>query len=177
MCSQCGICAEVCPENAISVVKILKGVHKVDLDKCFGVDCQICREVCPNLAVEYRYLPEKEVVFNSRCNFCGACEVFCPANAIEIERDMIDVLNELPIPLDVRDRRKLRGERVTKEIVIDESCFGCGLCSSICSLIKEGRTFQIVDGRGEVISTEMCTMCGVCAENCPVSAISLKEIG
>gem|GEM_PF-652757 len=172
-CSQCGICSEVCPENAITVTKLLSGKQEVDMEKCFGLDCSICREVCPNMAIEYRYSPEKEIVFNHRCNFCGACETFCPGNAIEIDRRLSELLDELPIPFELSSGQNNR----RKEIIIDETCFGCGLCASVCPMIKREETVQIVDGKGKVISTEKCTMCGTCLNNCPVGAISLRELG
>ena len=50
-CIGCGICAKVCPENCISMVKI-KGEtkQKTDYDYCKG--CGICATECPVKAIE-----------------------------------------------------------------------------------------------------------------------------
>lgn len=45
-CAGCGVCAEACPEGAISLVG---GTAKVDQEKC--TDCEACVEVCPNGAM------------------------------------------------------------------------------------------------------------------------------
>ena len=84
-CSTCGICSEVCPVGAIKVNKITEGEQKWDSERCF-VDCTVCRDICPNQAISYTYEPSKIVVFSDRCNYCGACQRYCPSGAIEIER-------------------------------------------------------------------------------------------
>jgi len=45
-CAGCGICAEACPVEAVSLVG---GIAEVDQEKC--TDCEACVEVCPNRAV------------------------------------------------------------------------------------------------------------------------------
>lgn len=44
-CSSCGLCADVCPCEAISPI----GVYKIDLDKC--IDCGECMDSCPSDAI------------------------------------------------------------------------------------------------------------------------------
>ncbi|NPV93012.1 MAG: 4Fe-4S binding protein [Firmicutes bacterium] len=44
-CSACGLCADVCPVEAISQF----GEYRIDPDKC--VCCGLCQESCPSEAV------------------------------------------------------------------------------------------------------------------------------
>ena len=45
-CVGCGACADVCPNNAITV----DDVAKIDKSKC--VDCGACIDECPSGAIE-----------------------------------------------------------------------------------------------------------------------------
>ena len=47
LCRSCGVCAEVCPPQAISLDA--KGVVRIDFRKC--IRCYCCQEVCPEGAV------------------------------------------------------------------------------------------------------------------------------
>ncbi|HIE51007.1 MAG TPA: 4Fe-4S dicluster domain-containing protein [Armatimonadetes bacterium] len=44
-CDGCGSCAEVCPDEAITV----NDVAKVDPEKC--TECELCVDECPNEAI------------------------------------------------------------------------------------------------------------------------------
>lgn len=44
-CSSCGLCADLCPVEAISPV----GVYKIKADLC--ISCGLCQESCPSLAI------------------------------------------------------------------------------------------------------------------------------
>ena len=44
-CTACGLCADACPSEAITV----KDVAEVDADKC--TDCATCIEECPQEAI------------------------------------------------------------------------------------------------------------------------------
>ena len=44
-CSACGLCADVCPAEAISQV----GEYLIETEKC--VSCGLCQESCPSDAI------------------------------------------------------------------------------------------------------------------------------
>ena len=173
-CSMCGICSEVCPENAITVTRLLEGEQHFDKERCYGFECSICSNICPNMAIYYSYTPEKNVVFSERCNYCGACEEFCPGNAIKIERQLSSDLAIISLPSDINRRI---GAETSKKAEVDEFCSGCGICESYCPLIKRGISMELADGKLRPVDVSSCTMCGLCAESCPVESIRLREFG
>ena len=44
-CSSCGLCADVCPVEAISPI----GVYKIKAELC--ISCGLCQESCPSMAI------------------------------------------------------------------------------------------------------------------------------
>lgn len=46
LCLDCGLCAEVCPRKAVS---LLRGYAQIDTERCDG--CRYCLEVCPQGAI------------------------------------------------------------------------------------------------------------------------------
>uniref|UniRef100_A0A7J2TH02 4Fe-4S dicluster domain-containing protein n=1 Tax=Archaeoglobus fulgidus TaxID=2234 RepID=A0A7J2TH02_ARCFL len=166
LCSTCGICAEICPTKAIRVTKLFEGEQKWFRERCFA-ECTVCRDICPNFAISYRYVPDKIVEFGKRCNFCGACEKFCPGNAIEITR-------KLPIELEVNFRKMSRDGKM-RLVKVNGNCIGCGICMSICPVGRK-EILEIVDGSVTEKVTEDCTACGLCVSNCPVESIEIFEI-
>lgn len=59
---------------------------------------------------------------------------------------------------------------MSKAVVNEELCIGCGTCESLCPTV-----FKIEEGKSKVISEE----CGDCdcqeaADSCPVSAITVE---
>jgi len=73
-CDQCGICAEVCPVEAIE--EHSDGYYWVNEDLCTG--CLLCVEECPR-GVMFTH-PDREAPF--KCVDCGVCVTYCPRNAI-----------------------------------------------------------------------------------------------
>lgn len=47
LCSVCGLCADVCPAEAISQI----GVYKIQPDLC--TSCGLCSQDCPSNAIIY----------------------------------------------------------------------------------------------------------------------------
>lgn len=57
LCMGCGICAGMCPNDAISIIKDKKEeiyIPKVDKKKCTG--CGLCLKVCPGISVDFKSL-------------------------------------------------------------------------------------------------------------------------
>jgi NAD-dependent dihydropyrimidine dehydrogenase PreA subunit len=72
-CDQCGVCAEMCPADAIREV----GDHyEIDSDLCTG--CLICVDECPQDAIFVDPFGEKPI----KCVSCGDCIEYCPRQAI-----------------------------------------------------------------------------------------------
>lgn len=74
-CPQCGKCAEVCQEGAIT--QNAKGVYMINKKKCTG--CGKCAEACPfGLIVKTEGNPA------SKCIACGICAKACPMDVLEV---------------------------------------------------------------------------------------------
>lgn len=88
-CIGCGLCVEVCPLHAISLVKE-KGRRKKASISELCVDCQACVKVCPKEAISLEPQPKEE---RTRCFSCpincliregytGACQRFINRNGV-----------------------------------------------------------------------------------------------
>jgi ferredoxin len=51
-CTDCGVCAPICPTGALVVDPITRKVHFYD-NKCIA--CELCVKVCPTRAMEVRF--------------------------------------------------------------------------------------------------------------------------
>lgn len=49
-CTQCGLCKEVCPCEAVQCDE--NDVYTIDMSLC--VECDVCIEECPALAIEFK---------------------------------------------------------------------------------------------------------------------------
>lgn len=79
VCSQCGLCAEACPQGAIA--KNAKGIYMVDRKKCTG--CGACRKACPlGIMAE-----SAETPFTNKCIVCGKCAKVCPVDKLILMED------------------------------------------------------------------------------------------
>ena len=74
VCTQCGKCAEVCPEDAIDQNEI--GAYIVDKERC--TNCGECVAVCP-VEVVFQHSDLEHVII---CDFCMQCTEVCNTAAI-----------------------------------------------------------------------------------------------
>lgn len=78
VCTQCGICARVCPTEAISKNN---DVFIIDGEKC--TRCGKCVEACPFEVMIL--LNDMDVPF--KCNGCGECVRYCPRKALSDRKE------------------------------------------------------------------------------------------
>jgi len=74
-CDQCGLCADVCPVDAIQVNG---GIYRVNEEVCIA--CHECVEACPHSVM----IIKKEDDIPAKCILCGECARACPREAILI---------------------------------------------------------------------------------------------
>ncbi|NLD91267.1 MAG: 4Fe-4S binding protein [Fibrobacter sp.] len=67
LCQGCGICAGVCPQNAISI-GIKDGIHCPSIKKSLCTSCGLCKKICPGLGVNLKKDPEKFLTSKSKLN-------------------------------------------------------------------------------------------------------------
>ena len=55
LCLGCGLCEDICPASAISIV-VEKGEYRptIDDNKCLGERCSRCSRICPGLGIELK---------------------------------------------------------------------------------------------------------------------------
>ena len=187
LCTGCGVCATVCPKEAIdekppSVINgRLKKKPTIDIDPEICIFCGECVVLCPYNAlrmeidgkettnvVESEAFPvlSKEILveknicyFKPECNL--ECETSCPTESIKVET-----------------RRGEDGKilRVTEINVNERLCMYCKICESACPLgaIQVKKPFQ-----GTIkLNAKLCPEgCQACIDICRTNAIELNRKG
>ncbi|MCL7415544.1 MAG: 4Fe-4S binding protein [ANME-2 cluster archaeon] len=74
-----------------------------------------------------------------------------------------------------------------KLVLMDESCIGCGICTTVCptnlkkqkdinfDVDTEPRAIAVSNGNA-FIDYDICVACGICTKNCPVSALIIEVL-
>lgn len=81
-CTNCMMCAEVCPTKTIYANFADRKKAFITEDKCIG--CTICKKHCNFEAIEGE-LKNKHKVLDDKCVGCSQCSVKCPKDAIEMK--------------------------------------------------------------------------------------------
>jgi 4Fe-4S ferredoxin len=195
-CTGCGICAEACPKEAITLGMVgaaIRGVASgdapivVDPVKCSY--CGVCTIMCPFNALvvevdgepslpilEQEGFPEYDFtaeINEEKCVRCTTCHEACPHDAI---------IRDVPVyegEVEGGVKRQTALDAKTTFVVDKEKCTACGVCTSLCPALKLKRvpfTAEKVGSAGDVIWTEdLCDGCKVCVEACPHDAIAVDR--
>lgn len=154
ICTYCGLCAHLCPVEAITC-DVELGTAKpssdeglvYDADKCKMV--KECISICPTKAIR------EDDGSLAHCTRCGACTIACPEGALklyEVEKDV-------------------NGERVKRNrIVFNPSlCNQCGDCVEVCPyhMLK-------LEPEARIPLKGFCTLCGQCVKACPEGAFQIR---
>ncbi len=97
----CNLCSRVCPTGAIRLFsvdaksQIRTGVAVIQTDSCYlqnNQECVKCKESCPYNAIRFEAyqntLQVRPVIDKEQCVGCGACQVICPAECIQVRPGM-----------------------------------------------------------------------------------------
>ena len=194
-CIACGICAQKCPANAITVDRN-KRTWTIQRMQC--IQCNCCVEVCPKscLVMENQYpepggeklvhtfqIPKKEKAAAKEsgalecnldeCIYCGLCAKNCPCDALTVDRK----------------------EKVWK--VDADACVSCGACLEKCPKkclsLGGGAVAAKAEAEAEDDAVETaeyscpaneeglrckisdCIYCGLCAKACPAECLTVDR--
>jgi heterodisulfide reductase subunit A len=95
---------------------------------------------------------------------CGACQ-----GPMDIQHSLNEVLFATNKVSSILNKKEIEVE-LTKAVVDDDECVGCGACASACPF--EAITWS--DFGQPIVNVEACTGCGICAATCPVAAMQLR---
>ncbi|MCK4937792.1 MAG: 4Fe-4S binding protein [Methanosarcinales archaeon] len=74
-----------------------------------------------------------------------------------------------------------------KLVLMDESCIGCGICTTVCptnlkkekdinfDVNTEPRAIAVSNGKAFIDYNE-CVACGICAKTCPGNSLTIEVL-
>jgi len=154
-CDACMICVEACPEECITVERVVESDKlpgNVDIDQEMCCTCTWCSKNCPTEAITIEKIFEGDIeFFPEKCpGGCSTCVEVCPANAIYLPS---------PVPAS-----QLKGKVEPTIAVNKDFCIYCGACVNACpgeDIIRLHRTGIRIKGKEtdlfKKIKEKLCT--------------------
>ncbi len=150
LCIGCGICATVCPQEALKLSRPAVKGGRLDRRMLVDFDAQ-------------------------KCTFCGVCVVLCPANAIDIETNgnqTIRVVESKAFPHLLKEIEIDIGKcRVECNCVCQDAC-PRGAIEVALKKTGQGRTCEIED---VIVNRKSCIFCKKCEPACPQNAVNVTR--
>jgi 4Fe-4S ferredoxin len=150
LCNGCGLCAEICPKEAIKII--------------------------PAEIAEGRLVTKPMIDFDTKaCILCGECAVLCPLNVLKMEIDGNEnstiVKNEaFPVLLKEVNVTTKKCDPIC-ELKCQQECPTEAITVSTKKL-QNGKIFEITDVK---IDENICFYCKRCQLVCPIDAINVKK--
>ncbi|UCD26925.1 MAG: 4Fe-4S binding protein [Candidatus Bathyarchaeota archaeon] len=150
LCNGCGLCAEICPKEAIG-------------------------ELSASI-VEGRLAKKPKIEFDiNSCILCGECAVLCPLNALKMkvdEKEISTIVKNEAFPVFIKEI-KITKEKCKPdcELKCQEECPTEAIKVSTKSS-EDGKTLEIIDVE---LDESICFYCKRCELFCPQNAIEVKK--
>lgn len=193
-CSGCGICKDVCPEEAVERgpvgavgFKELEVPQMVfDETKCSY--CGVCVEMCQFHALALSENGEPKTDLTDRegfpqfqkvaeidpdlCTKCKICSDICPRDDA-IERNVPEITEKQQV-LTYTAEMKL-----DEDAGSEKKCTYCGLCGEVCDALtvehKEATPLNIETLGTVAFDSSKCDGCNICEEICPTDSIKIER--
>ena len=192
-CSGCGICKDICPEEAIEKGPVgaigfkEMEVPQMAFDETKCSYCGVCVEMCPFSALKLyengepktdlidregfpQYQKTAEINLDT-CTRCKMCEDICPRDAVD--RNVPEITE------------KQQAITYTAEMKLDEDaasenkCTYCGLCGEVCDALtvehEEANPLKIQTLGKVTFDESKCDNCKICEEICPTDSIKIER--
>lgn len=130
-------------------------------ENCIG--CGACINECPVNCIDLE-LPSP-IHIGEECVYCGKCTEACKFEAIKLQEEFFDIVDDKILFL----RHIVHGKRGGKLVYDKDACQACEICANKCPVdaLKLENDEIIVD-------EDKCILCGECELICPLNAFKLK---